>query len=200
VRTRSTSAAAAGALLLALVPAAVQAQSAGDGEVVFAESFTCEFGQLNPLELAPCVVAPDGSSLAITFVNPQRRSGPFDGIGVLDAALAADLVNGTFEVTGVGTFYGTLEGCGGGSMYFDYAAAGTLAEDGSLTWQTSVYASVGGSLPATASIDELAVNEAVDNGDGTQTAAYRASYTCDEAEVTSEAEGETDEATDQASD
>jgi len=119
--------------------------------------------------------------VAITFNNPQVRSGAFDGISVLDGTLMAK-ADDTFEVSSTVLFAGEVEGCGTGMVIFEHSGQGTVGADGAPVWETNTFTTVpGGSLPVTATIDEVGVNEATANEDGTSTLTYRVSYSCTEA-------------------
>jgi hypothetical protein len=163
VKKRSIIALIAGGLLAAMLPGAAVAQTEAEGTVRFTDE--------------------GGTVMTLTFSNPQTRSGPFDGISVLNGSLVGNFATGTFEVNGTAWFAGEVEGCGPGSVAFDWSGGGTLDENGAPVWETNDYTSVpGGSLPITATIDEVNVDPETVNGDGTKTIAYSTTYSCDAAE------------------
>ena len=183
MRKRSILTIVVGGLLAAMLPMAAAAQTEGEGAVTFGDNITCDFGQGSAVALPPCEASEDGTMLTITFQNPQVRSGPFEGISVLDGKLVGNYADATFEVSGTVFFAGSVEGCGEGTVYFDYAGGGIQDESGALIWETNGLTSVpGGTLPVTATIDEIGTNEAVPNGDGTSTLISTVSYSCDAAE------------------
>ena len=167
--------------MAAMLPGAAMAQTEGESTVVFGENVTCEFGQGSEAALPACEASEDGTMLTITFLNPQTRSGLFEGISVLDGTLVGNFAEATFEVSGSVFFAGEVEGCGEGTVYFDYAGSGIQDESGALIWETNGLTSVpGGTLPVTATIDELGTNEATPNGDGTSTLISTVTYSCDD--------------------
>lgn len=172
----------AGGLMAAMLPGAAMAQTEAEGPVTFGDNVTCEFGQGSAAALPACEANEDGTVLTITFMNPQIRSGPFDGISVLDGAMVANFAEASFEVSGSVFFAGEVEGCGEGTVMFDYAGSGIQDESGALVWDTNMLTSVpGGTLPVTATIDELGTNEATPNGDGSSTLTSVVTYSCDAA-------------------
>ncbi len=56
--------------------------------------------------------------LTLTFLNPQIRAGPFDGLSVLDGTMVGDFAEPTFEVSGSVFFLGEVEGCGEERVFF----------------------------------------------------------------------------------
>jgi hypothetical protein len=185
-------------LMAAVLPGLAAAQTEGEGTLVFGDNNTCEFGQGSALPLPACEFNEDGTIITITFSNPQDRSGPFDGVQVLSGSFVGNTADFTFEVSGTSYFAGEVEGCGPGTVYFDYAGGGTLDENLAPVWETNTYTAVpGGTLPITATIDEVGVNAATPNGDGTSTLTYTATYSCDEAPA---AEGEADADVEEAAD
>ena len=171
-----------GGLIAAMLPPAAAAQTEADGAVTYAENMTCDFGQGSAMELPACEASEDGSVLSLTFINPQSRSGPFEGISVLDGVLVGNFADATFEVGGTVFFAGAVEGCGEGTVYFDYAGSGTQDESGALIGVPNLLPSIpGGTLPVKATIDEIGVTEAVLNGDGTAPIMSAVSYSCDAA-------------------
>ena len=202
-RTRTALiAAVAGGLMAAMLPGAAAAQTEGEGTVTFGDNVLCEFGQGSALPLPACETNEDGTILTITLSNPQDRSGPFDGIQVLNASIVANFAESTFEVSGSSYFAGEVEGCGPGTVNFDYAAGGTLDENLQPVFETNTYTAVpGGTLPITATIDEVSVNDATPNDDGTSTITYSVTYSCDEvAAAEGDAEDTADDAEEQAED
>jgi len=184
----------AGALVFALGGAFVIAQPFGqqgsvpgagiedaEGTVTSGDNVTCEYGQGSTAVLPACDRNDDDTMVSITFMNPRVMSGPFDGISVLDGTLMAKS-DDTFGASGTMFFAGEVEGCGSGTVIFEWSGQGTVGADGAPVWETSTLsAAPGGPLPVTATIDELGVNEATANGDGTRTLTYSVSYSCTEA-------------------
>lgn len=183
MRKRSILSVLASGLMAAMLPMGAAAQTEGEINLSYSENTTCDFGQGSPMALPPCEMSEDGTMMTLTFVNPQTRSGAFDGVSVLYGTLMGNLAEGTFEAGGTTFFAGTVEGCGEGTVYFDWAASGVLVEDGSLLWETNTLTSVpGGTLPVTATTDELGTNDAVQNADGSFSMVSPVTYSCDAAE------------------
>ncbi len=169
----------AGGLMAAMLPGAAMAQMEGGGDLLFSGNTTCEFGQGSPQELPPCE-ADDSGVVTLTFTNPQDRSGSFDGFQFLEGSVVLDTTTGTFEATGYSYFAGAVEGCGSGTIYFDWEAVGALNAHGVPEFEVNQYASTpGGTLPVTATVVETPTE--VPNGDGSSTTSYTAEYSCDEA-------------------
>jgi hypothetical protein len=182
VKKRTITSLVAGGLLTAMLPGVALGQTEAEGTDTYAENVTCEYGQGSAAALPACEASEDGTILTLTFVNPQTRSGPFDGISVLDGTMVGNFAEATFEVSGSVFFAGEVEGCGEGTVLFDYAGSGIQDETGALIWETNMLTSVpGGTLPVTATIDELGVNEATLNGDGSATLISNVTYSCDAA-------------------
>lgn len=180
MKKRHISSLVAGGLMAALLPGAAMAQMEAEGEVRFGDNVTCEYGQESAAALPACEFNEDGTVMTLTFMNPQDRSGPFEGISVLDGVMVGNFAEGTFEIGGTMFFAGEVEGCGEGTVLFDYAGGGILDETGAPVWETNMLTAVpGGTLPVTGTIDELDTNNAVPNGDGSSTLTYTASYSCD---------------------
>jgi len=170
----------AGGLLAATMSGVAAAQTEGEGTVTFGDNVTCDFGQGSAATLPACEASEDGTILTLTFMNPQIRTGAFDGISVLDGTMVGNFAEATFEVSGSVFFAGEVEGCGEGTVYFDYAGSGTQDESGALIWETNMLTSApGGTLPVTATIDEVSATEAAPNGDGTATIPVSITYSCD---------------------
>jgi hypothetical protein len=182
VKKRYITSLVAGGLMAALLPGAAMAQTEAEGTVTFGDNVTCEYGQGSAAALPACEASEDGTIMTLTFLNPQIRTGPFDGISVLDGVLVGNFAEATFEVSGSVFFAGEVEGCGEGTVLFDYAGSGIQDETGALIWETNLLTSApGGTLPVTATIDELGTNEAVPNGDGSSTLISTVTYSCDAA-------------------
>jgi hypothetical protein len=183
VKNRYITSLVAGGLMAAMLPGAAMAQTEGEGTLIFGDNVTCDFGQGSELALPACDASEDGTMVTITYSNPQERSGPFDGISVLNGQLDGNFAEATFEVSGTMFFAGEVEGCGVGTVYFDNAGAGIQDESGALIYDTNTFTSMpGGTLPVTAVIDEIGTNEATPNGDGSSTLTYTVTYSCDAAE------------------
>ena len=88
----------AGGLMAAMLPGAALAQTEAEGAVTFGENITCEYGQGSAAVLPACEASEDGTMLTLTFLNPQTRTGPFDGISVLDGTMVGNFAEATFEV------------------------------------------------------------------------------------------------------
>ena len=168
--------------MAAVVPIVAAAQTEGEITLTYSENMTCDSGQGSAMALPACEMSEDGTVLDLTFVNPQTRSGAFDGHSVLYGWLEGNLAEGTFEAGGTTFFSGEVEGCGSGTVYFDWAASGVLDESGALIWETNTLTSVpGGTLPVTATTVELGANDAVQNDDGSFTMISPVTYSCDAA-------------------
>ena len=154
------------AALAAMVPAAAAADEA-EGATTFATNFTCEFGQGSPLELPACEL--DGAGMRLSLLNPARKTGTFDGVQVLD---------GTVALEGLVFFFGTVEGCGTGSVYFEATGEGMPNEVGPSTWTSNTLTAVpGGTLPLTGTLDESGTE--IVNEDGSVTWEYTGTFTCE---------------------
>ncbi len=172
----------ASGLLAVMLPGVAAAQTEAAGTVTFSDNVTCEYGQGSEAALPPCEMSEDGSLLTLTFTNPQVRTGTFEGISVLDGELRGNLAEATFEADGTVFFAGEVEGCGSGTVYFDWAGSGIQDETGALVWQTNTLTTApGGTLAVTATIDESDTNGPVPNGDGSSTLNAAIAYSCDAA-------------------
>jgi hypothetical protein len=179
VKKRSIISLVAGGLIAAMLPGVAVAQTEAEGDLIFSGNVTCEFGQGSVKPLPPCE-ADENGVVTLTMTNPQDRSGPFDGFQFLEAEVQLDTTDGTFEATGYSYFAGEVEGCGSGTVYFDWEAVGATGDDGLPGFETNRYTSVpGGTLAVTATIDELVTE--TPNGDGTSFIPYTVTYSCDEA-------------------
>lgn len=168
----------AGGLMAAMLPGAAMAQTEADVGLTFALNPTCDLGQGSTM--APCEVDESGSIITVTFSNPQRVSGAFDGIAVLNGTYVGNMGDGTFESSGTAFFAGEVEGCGAGTVHFDYSSSGTIAEDGSNTFDHDTYTiAPGGTLAVTGGYEQT--GEETPNGDGTSNGVYTATYSCDAA-------------------
>ena len=180
MRKRSIFTTIAGGLLAAMLPIAAAAQTDGEITLTYSENMTCEYGQGSAQALPPCEMSEDGTVLTLTFVNPQTRSGAFEGHSVLYGWLKGNFAEATFEAGGTTFFSGEVEGCGAGTAFFDWAASGVQDESGALIWETNTLTSVpGGTLALTATTDELGTNDAVANADGSFTMISPVTYSCD---------------------
>jgi len=172
-----------GGLMAAMLPAAAAAQMEGEIILTYSENTTCEFGQGSAQGLPACEMSEDGTMITLTFVNPQTRTGTLEGHSVLYGELHGNLAEATFEASGITFFAGEVEGCGAGTVYFDWAASGVQDETGGLIWETNTLTAVpGGTLAITATTDELGTNDAVQNADGSFTMTSPITYSCDSAE------------------
>lgn len=153
----------------------------GDGSVVLVDNFQCDFGQSWPTRLPACETNEEGTMFTLVFSNPMLRSGPFEGISVLDGTFTGNTADSTFEASGSALFAGTVADCGAGTIVFDWSGNGTLDENGSPVWEASDYTAVPGglTLPITATISELPGDGETRNGDGTKTYQYSTTYTCE---------------------
>ena len=165
----------AGGLLAAMLPGAAMAQTEAEVALTFALNPTCDFGQGSSME--PCGPDESGESIELTFSNPQHASGAMNGISVLIGTYVPG-IDGTFATSGTAFFAGEVEGCGAGTVYLDYAGAGTMNEDGTNTFESDVYTVVpGGSIPVSGSYEQTVPDR--QNDDGTATAIYTAALTCE---------------------
>ena len=178
VKKRYITSLAAGALMAAMLPGAAMAQTEGDVGLTFALNPTCEFGQGS--DMAPCEFDESGPIMTITFSNPQSVSGAFEGIAVLNGTYVGNQGDGTFESSGTAFFAGEVEGCGAGTVNFDYTSSGTINEDGSNSFDHDTYTIVpGGTLAVTGGYEQTA--EETPNDDGTSNGFYTATYSCEAA-------------------
>ena len=176
MRRRHLTTLAAAALAASLLPGATVAHDDEEIDLTFALNPTCEFGQGS--DMAPCEADEDGVPLAITFANPQHASGVLEGMAVLTGTFLPDYANGTFKAHGTAFFAGEAHDCGEGTLHLDYAGSGTINEDGTNTSESDVYTVMpGGTLPVTGSYEQTVAE--VPNDDGTATATYTASLTCE---------------------
>lgn len=153
----------------------------GAGSVVLVDNFQCDFGQSWPTRLPACETSEDGTMFTLVFSNPMVRSGPFEGISVLNGTFTGNNADSTFVASGSALFAGEVKDCGAGTIVFEWSGNGTLDENGSPTWEASDYTSVPGglSLPITATISELPGDGVTRNADGTKTYTYTTTYTCE---------------------
>jgi hypothetical protein len=166
--------------MAAMLPGVTAAQTTAEGGVAFAGNVTCEFGQGSEKPLPPCERDEGGTIATLTMINPQDRTGPFEGTQFLQLTVALDTTDGTFTGEGSSFFAGEVEGFGTGTVHFDYEAVGYTNADGVPEFETNRYTSVpGGTLAVTATIDELTVE--TPNGNGTAWIPYTATYSCDAA-------------------
>lgn len=115
------------------------------------------------------------------MINPQDRTGPFEGVQFLQLNANLDTTDGTFTGTATSYFAGVVEGCDSGTVHFDYEAVGYTNAEGLPEFEINRYTSApGGTLAVTATIDELTVE--TPNGDGTSWIPYTTTYSCDVAE------------------
>jgi hypothetical protein len=176
VKKRFITSLAAGTLMAAMLPGMATAQTEGQVALTYALNFQCEFGQGSATP--PREVDESVPSITIVVMNPQSLTGAFDGIAVLDGHWVGDQGAATFETTGTAFFAGEVEGCGVGTVIFDYTSAGTINEDGSNTSDHDTYTIVpGGTLAVTGGYTQT--GEEIPNGDGTATIPYTATYSCD---------------------
>jgi len=150
--------------------------------------------------MAPCEFDKSGPVITITFSNPQSVSGAFEGIAVLNGTYVGNQGDGTFESFGTAFFAGEVEGCGSGTVNFDYTSSGTINEDGSNSFDHDTYTIVpGGTLAVTGGYEQSA--EETPNDVGTSNGYYTAAYSCDEvAAAEGDAEDTADDAEEQAED
>lgn len=166
---------AAAAFAAAMFPGAALGQEEGEIALTFALNPTCDFGQGSTMD--PCGPDDAGNPMVLTFTNPQNASGAMNGISVLTGSFVPG-ADGTFATSGTAFFAGEVPGCGAGTLYLDYAGNGTMNEDGTNTFESDVYTIVpGGTLPASGSYAQTVPD--VQNGDGTATAIYTASLSCE---------------------
>jgi hypothetical protein len=153
----------------------------GSGSVVLVDNFQCDFGQSWPTRLPACETNDEGTVFTLVFSNPMLRSGPFEGISVLNGTFTGNTAESTFEASGTALFAGEVVDCGAGTIVFDWSGGGTLDENGSPIWETSEYTSVPGglTLPITATISQLPGEGETRNPDGTLTRTYTTTYTCE---------------------
>ena len=183
MKKRSMLSVLAGGLMAAMLPMGAAAQTEGEINLSYSENMTCDFGQGSPMALPPCEMSEDGTMMTLTFVNPQTRTGAFEGVSVLYGWLTGNFAEATFEAGGTTFFVGEVEGCGEGTVLFDWAASGVLDENGAPIWETNTLTSVpGGTLPVTATTDELGTNDAVQSADGSFSMISPVTYSCDVAE------------------
>ena len=176
MRKRSILSVVVGGLMAAMLPGAAVAHTEHDVALTYSLNPQCEFGQGSTMP--PCEVDENGPVITIIASNPQSLSGAFDGIAVLNAVWVGDQGAGTFEATGTAFFAGEVDGCGPGTVNFDYTSAGTINADGTNTFDHDTYIIVpGGSLAVTGGYEQT--GEEVPNGDGTATIPYTAEYSCD---------------------
>jgi len=117
--------------------------------------------------------------VTITNNNPAHPTGAFEGVQVLRGTADLDPEAGTLVGSGIAFFSGVVEGCGVGTVYFEYAGTGAMDADGVLVGQTDTYAiAPGGTLPVTGSWEWTGTETM--NDDGTLTWDYDATYTCDD--------------------
>ena len=166
---------AAAALAASLLPGAAVAHGDEDIELTFALNPTCEFGQGS--EMAPCEMDENGMPVALTFSNPQHMGGLLEGMAVLNGTYVPDPATGTFESFGSAFFVGEVHECGEGMLMLDYAGSGTMNEDGTNTFDSDVYTVVGGTIPVTGRYEQEVPE--VPNADGSATAIYHPSLTCE---------------------
>ncbi len=177
MKKRSIVSLVVGGLMAAMLPGAAVAQTEGEVTATFAFNPTCEFGQGSQMQ--SCEIDESESILTITFSNPQSLSGAFDGIAVLNGSYVGNLADGTFETFGSAFFAGEVEGCGPGTVNFDYAGKGTINADNTNTFESDVYTIVpGGSLAITGGYEQTGTD--IDNGDGSATNTYAAIFSCGE--------------------
>jgi len=168
-----------GGLMAAMVSTVAAAQTSGESDLVFSSNFTCDLGQGSGRSLPPCV-ADENGVVTMAFSNVQDRSGAFDGVQLLEASGQLDTNDGTFEAAGYSFFAGSVEGCGTGTMYFDWEAVGAMNAEGLPTFEINRYTSApGGTLAVTATLEELVTE--TPNGDGTSSIPYTFEYSCDAA-------------------
>jgi hypothetical protein len=141
----------------------------------------CEFGQGAGLPLPACALDESTGIMTITASNPAHPTGAFEGVQVLRASVALDTATGMTEQVGIAFFSGVVEGCGVGTVYFDYQGTGAFDADGMFVSGSDTHTIVpGGTLPLTGGY-EWTGTENVENDNGTTTQDCDAAYSCGEA-------------------
>jgi hypothetical protein len=167
----------AGGLMAAMLPGAAVAQNDAEGTLTWANNGNCSAGDEVAWSLPPCELDPDAGILTLTFANPDKMTGTFDGVQVREGVLEFDVDNADFTYTARALFMGTVEGCGPGTVYFKVSGEGGHAAAGVDTFGSHTFTTVpGGTLPVVGSLDMSGTE--VRNDDGTDTLSYTGSYSC----------------------
>jgi len=171
--------------LLAGSAVGVAAQDEAEGTTTFSTNLTCDFTGESVLPLPPCELDEETGVVSVTFNNPADKTGTFEGVQVANGTIGLNTVDGSVTLDALIMFWGAVEGCGVGTVYFANTGSGFMDEAGVVTLEQSVYEAVpGGTLAVTATLDESGV--LADNGDGSTTAPYSGTYSCE----TDDADGE----------
>lgn len=127
-----------------------------------------------------CEFDAEALTLNVTLSNPGITTGTFKGTQLFTADFLVNVIDNTFEMTGIVVWNGRVKACGVGTVVYDVFGSGYLEADGTAFFEVNhqTINPIGTTLPIDGFLD-LPGLAPTDPETGIGELAYTGQYTCD---------------------